>query len=428
MTRFFIIIILWSWISVTGNASDIIMRNKAGTTLNPVQLFKDSTYEYPTGKSFRAGRLFEVIGETKFEYEDDSQNQKFKWYQVITPAGETGWIYGDALAIMVKELSVPQHLTQFHKQKFSFDNGFENATIWVAAINGRDNFHKQDYLNPPYAEKYLVITNHNNRSVHMNIGGLNARGTYELASATLTDATGDGVSDFVLQINSRMIGKAIENRNLVIHSFQAGNLKKIFEESLNLTYGNDLPSPALYKHVEISDKTIRIAYPDYIDCENYQQPYTTQAISADMERCLEYVTYTFQWNEGLDLYQPIYELSRTPILAKIKYVGITLLEKPDIFSRRYKKLAPNANLIVIKHHERKAKTGQQKHMLTYFLVQAPTGEQGYILADKLNFQETEHASLLERYYSNPPASKAKWTSSQSFVVIRSLRDTSVSHK
>ncbi len=428
MIRLFIIIITWSSISVTGNASDIIMRNKAGTTLNPVQLFQDSTYEYPTGKSFLAGHLFEIIGETKKEYEDDSQNQKFKWYQVKTPAGESGWIYGDGLAVMVKESSIPAHLKHFHKQKFSFDNGFENATVWIAAIKGRDNFHKQDYLNPPYAEEYLVITNDNNRSVHINIGGLNARGTYELSSATLSDTTGDGISDFILQIKSKMVGKSAENRNLVIYSFQSGNLKKIFEESLNLTYDDDLPSPALFKQVEISEKVIRVAYPDYIDCKNYQQPYSTQAISQEMERCMEYVTYTFQWNEGLDLYQPIYETSRTPILAKIKYVGLTLLKKPDLYSQRYKKLDPNANLIIIKHHERKARTGQKKHMLTYFLVQAPTGEQGYILADKVNFQQMEHAALLERYYSHPPTDKTYWSSSQSFVTIRSLRDTSVSHK
>ena len=428
MIRLFIIVFIWGWMAVTGNASDIILSKKAGTTLNPVQLFKDSTYEYPTGKSFLAGHLFEVIGETKKEYEDDSQNQKFKWYQVKTPGGTTGWIFGDALAVMVKEQTVPAHLKHFHKQKFSFDNGFENATIWVAEINGRDNFHKQDYLNPPYAERYLVITNHNNRSAHINIGGLNARGTYELTNATLTDATGDGISDFVLQITSKVVGKSVENRKLVIHSFQAGNLKKIFEESLNLVYGDDLPSPALYKHVEISDEIIRVAYPDYLDCKNYQQTDDTQAIDPKMERCLEYVTYTFQWNEGLDLYQPIYEPSRTPIFAKIKYVGLTLLEKPDLSSRRYKQLDPNADLIVIKHHERKATTGQQKHMLTYFLVKAPTGEQGYILADKLNFQETEHAALLEKYYLHPPTNKTDWNSSQSFVTIRSLRDTSVSHK
>ncbi len=428
MIRLFIILIIWSCVSVTGNASDIIMRNKAGTTLNPVQLFKDSTYEYPTGRSFLAGHLFEIIGETKKEYEDDSQNQKFKWYQVKTPAGETGWLYGDGLAVMVKESSVPAHLKHFHKQKFSFDNGFENSTVWIAAINGRDNFHKQDYLNPPYSEKYLVITNHNNRSAHINIGGINARGTYELTHATLSDATGDGISDFILQISSKMVGKSVENRNLVIHSFQAGSLKKIFEELLNLTYEDDLPSPALYKQVDISEKIIRVAYPDYLDCKNYQQFYNTQSISQDMERCLEYVTYTFQWNEGLDLYQPIYEISRTPVLAKIKYLGLTLLEKPDIYSRRFKKLNPNADLIIIKHHERKAKTGQQRHLLTYLLVQTPTGEQGYILADKVNFQQMEHASLLEKYYSNPPANKTSWTSSQSFVVIRSLRDTSVSRK
>jgi len=86
------------------------------------------------------------------------------------------------------------------------------------------------------------------------------------------------------------------------------------------------------------------------------------------------------------------------------------------------------SLAIIKHHERKAKTGQQSHIITYFLVQAPTGEQGYILADKVSFQETEHATLLEKYYLNPPTNKTYWNSRQSFVNIRSLRDTSVSRK
>jgi len=165
-----------------------------------------------------------------------------------------------------------------------------------------------------------------------------------------------------------------------------------------------------------------------LHCKNYQQPYETQAINPELEQCIEYVTYTLQWNEGLDLYQPIYEPSRTPIFAKIKYVGLTLLEKPNIESRRYKKLDPNSNLIVIKHFERIASTGSQKHKLTYFLLQAPTGEQGYVLADKVNFQETEHAVLLENYYRNPPNTKTSWNSTKSFVIIRSLRDTSVSHK
>jgi len=424
-----IFLFLFSFLlSVSGKASDVIMSNKAGTTLNPVQLFKDSTYEHPTGQSFLAGHLFEVIGETVNEYEDDSQNQKFKWYQVKTPTGQTGWIYGDALAVMVKASAVPLQLKPFHKQKFSFNSGFENATVWVAMIEGRDNFHKQDYLNPPYSEKYLVITNANNRSVHINIGGVNARGKYELEAAQLADATGDGISDFIIQMNSFPVNKKVANRNLIIHSFQAGSLKKIFEERINLTYGDDVPSPALFKHVEIGVQTIRVAYPDYVNCKNYQLPYNTKLINPKLERCLEYVTYTLQWNERLDQFKPLYEPSRTPIIGKVKYQGISLLENPTITGRHLDPIGVNAELKIIKHYERRVRLGQRDQMITHLLVQLPNGKQGYVLADRIQFSQTEHASLLGQYYAHPPLEKNNWRVNQTFVIIRSLADTSMSRK
>lgn len=424
-----VLLFLFSFLlSVSGKASDIILQDKAGTTLNPVQLFKDSTYDYPTGQSFLAGHLFEVIGETVREYEDDSQNQKFKWYQVKTPAGQTGWIYGDALAVMVRTTAVPAELKHFHKQKFSFDNGFENAIVWVAMIEGRDNFHQQDYLNPPYSEKYLVITNADNRSVHINIGGVNARGKYELAVAQLADATGDGISDFIIQMNSFPVNKKIVNRNLIIHSFQAGNLKKIFEERINLTYTDDIPSPAMYKHIEITNQTIRVAYPDYINCKNYQLPYDTRSVNPALERCLEYVTYTLQWNERLDQFKPLYKPTRTPIVGTVKYQGISLLENPTITSRKLGVLELNTELKVIKHYERKVRLGQREQLLTYLLVQLPNGKQGYILADRIKFLQIEHANVLARYYTHPSVEKNNWRVNQTFVNIRSLPDTSVSHK
>lgn len=410
------------------SANDIIASGRAGTSLNPVQLFKDSTSDYPTGIAFLGGHLFEILSETVNEYEDDSQNQKFKWYEVKAPDGRTGWLYGDGLAVMVKADRITPELKRFHKQKFSFDNGFENATAWVAMIEGRDNFHKQDYLNPVYNEKYLVITNPENRSVHINIGGVNARGKYHLKSMELADVTGDGISEFITQINSQSIGKEGDNQNLAIHSFQAGSLKKIFEEKVDLPGIDNFPSPSLYKHIVIGDKTIRVAFPDYIACQDYQQPYETQHSNTKMERCIEYVTYTFQWNERANQFQPLYETSRTPLLAKVKEAGIALLEKPTFVAKRVAVVDTNAEIKVIKHHEKHARTGKTNQIVTYLLVQLPTGEQGYILSHKVNFVHTEHADLLEKYYSHPPIDKKQWQSNQSFIIIESQRDTAVSRK
>lgn len=421
-----ILLCLGCWSPLAAN--NIIASGKAGTSLNPVQLFKDSTSDYPTGIAFLGGHLFEILGETANEYEDDSQNQKFKWYHVKAMDGRTGWLYGDGLAVMVATDCVPQELTRFHKQKFSFDNGFENSVAWVAMMEGRDNFHQQDYLNPPYNEQYLVITNSDNRSVHINTGGTNARGKYDLTSLELTDVTGDGISEFILQTNSQNVGENRNNRNLTIFSFQAGSLKKVFEEKMDLPETDDFPSPALFKHVAIGSRTIRVAYPDYIACETYQQPFNTQHTNTKMERCIEYVTYTFQWNERANQFQPLYETSRTPLIAQVRSSGLTLLEKPTFVAKRLAVIPENTPVKVIKHHEKRVRTGRKTQLINYFLVQLDTGEQGYVLADRFEFLYTEHADLLEKFYNHPPVDKSQWQSSQPFVIIESLRDTSMSHK
>ena len=70
---------------------------------------------------------------------------------------------------------------------------------------------------------------------------------------------------------SQTVGSPIENRHLQIFSFQAGLLNTVFEERLTLTYGDDQPSPALYKHIDIELPYIRVAYVDYVKCDHYHQ-------------------------------------------------------------------------------------------------------------------------------------------------------------
>ena len=63
-------------------------------------LYPDSTFFAHSNIFYEEGTLFEVLKETRFEHEDEAQNQKFKWYQVKAPDDKIGWVYGDGLAVV----------------------------------------------------------------------------------------------------------------------------------------------------------------------------------------------------------------------------------------------------------------------------------------------------------------------------------------
>ena len=410
-------------------ATDIIFKSKSATTLNPVTLYADSTFTKPSKLQFKSGYLFEILGETVEEHDDDAQNQKFKWYKVRSQEGQSGWIFGDALATIIPDEEVPENLKAFHKKNFNFNNGFENAITWIASIQGRDNFHKHnDYLNPPYNEKYLVITNDRGRSVHINIGGINARGSYELKEAKLHDTTGDNIHEFLIQTSSYGQGSTLENRNFEIYSFQAGTLSKIFEERMTLNYSDDVPSPALFKHLEIGDKSIRIAYVDYLSCSQSSLPFEKKLIHEKMERCMEYVTYTHLWNERTRQYKLLYHESRTSIKAKAKVSGVQLLDKPSVAANRIKLLKPTDRLEVLKHFETFIRPHKVTKNISYLYVRLSSGEYGYVQANKISFVDLEHGNLLLDYYQKLPINKGDWKSNADFLNILSKADDSAYNK
>ncbi|MEL6922677.1 MAG: hypothetical protein AAFO94_01435, partial [Bacteroidota bacterium] len=208
-------------------ATDVIYNARTATALNRVSLFSDSTFTAHTNTTFEEGVLFEVIDESYNEHEDDSQNQKFKWFKIRTMDGREGWLYGDGIAVVLHDDLVDDHLRPFHKRKVQFNNGFENAVIWLAAIEGRDNVHESDFMNPLYNEYYLVITNQRNQSVHINYAGMSAMGRNELSEFQLQDITGDQVPELMLMQSSYPVESETEDRQLIIYSMQAGTLTKV---------------------------------------------------------------------------------------------------------------------------------------------------------------------------------------------------------
>ncbi len=416
--RFLFIIFIFLMCSLQNlKGNDWILQDKTATALNTVTLYPDSTFVKHSNIAYKEGSLFEVIGQTHYEHEDDDQNQKFKWFHVKSTDGKTGWIYGDALAVILPDNSIPKPLQHFNKKKISLGKGFENATIWVASTDGRDNFHKNDFLNPLYKEFYIVITNEHNRSVHIKYGGVSAMGTTNILEFESQDLTDDGNSDFILINSTLPAGDAPEIRNLEIYSIQAGTLRKIFEEKLNLNIEDDVKSPALFKFVEIDSDGIRVAYVDFLNCKNYQQKYKTNIISKTKEKCLEYVTYTYQWSKQRKMYKAFYEESRTAPKAGIKNYGVWLQDTPGNSGRKIKAIQLQDKLSVIKQYEKIVLENGRKKITPYLYIALPSGEQGYVPARQVGFIKMEHDDLLNRYFQNPPLSKNDWSMTIDFVNI-----------
>lgn len=396
------------------------------------------------------GELVEIIGETVRTYEDNSQRQKFKWYRVRTPKGDEGWLFGDNLAVILPEAAVTDVAKPFFKRQVQFDNGFEQSVMWLAQVEGRENIHKQDFMNPIYREVYLVVTNDLGKSATILMGGAEQSGKKELRRLEIFDVTGNQVPEIILETTNLPSNSNIESRQLEIHGFQAGTLQKIFDERMTLSFDEDLPSPALSKQVEIEGETIRISYVDFVRPEKYSLGFATQAKNGStMEHCLEFVTRSVIWDEKTRHFKDLYRESRsTPLVTARRKVYLketiptsyTVPKKstnakiakskeefvakgneyprlPDEDEETLRKLGVKGvavaqfseRLQIIKQVERYMKTEDDTKVLEhFFLVRHASGAVGYVNARDVQFRYSDHAELLNRYYNNPPLSKTDW--------------------
>ncbi len=394
------------------------LSSRPGTALNKVILYPDSSFFAHSNIFYEEGTLFEVLEETRFEHEDEAQNQKFKWYQVKAPDDKIGWIYGDGLAVMVPPLDIPATLNDFHLRTFNFSEELLETTMWIAGIEGKDNFHEDDYLNPLYKEYYLVLTSRLGKSYHIQFSGESAMGQSKLKEFILQDLTADNIPELVFLKSNFDSGNNSENRVLEIYAFQAGSITKVFEEQMDLMYAHKVPSPALFKFIEIDEKTIRVAYADYLACENYSLMLTPKELEKEKERCLEYVTYTFAWQAGTQTYQSLYEESRTVVEGKLIPEKGFLRSAPTYLSEVVEKLPPEATLKIIQHFEKIITQRGEQKIIPYFYVQSPAGNYGYIHAKDVQLQAGEHATILNHFYKNPPLNKQDWTLDTNFLTIK----------
>ena len=405
---FVIVISFFTSTSLFANA--IILKDKAATALNKVILYPDSTFNKHSNIYYKEGELFEVIGKTFYEHEDDAQNQKFRWYKVKTKEGRTGWIFGDGLAIILPKKEIPEKLKSIHKKKQTFSRGFDDTIIWIAGIEGRDNFHDNDYLNPLYKEHYIVITNKQNKSVHINYEGFSAIGRTELGEFYFQDLTNDNLPEFVLQKNS-FNDKNMEHRNLEIYSIQSANLVKIFEERMSLNLKNNQKSPALFKHIEIDQNTIRIEYPDLVRCKK---------TSPKNELCMDFVTYTYVWNSTVKNYELLYDESRTAPVGRSKHHSIPLLENTTLGARSITYVSQNDRFQILKQHEKSVLNNGIKKTSHYLYIKLNDGKKGYVHASDVRFEYMVHGQILQAFYKTNP-DKNSWNFPFAFLEMKNFK-------
>ncbi len=385
-------------------SSDVIFNGRAGTALNALTIYSDSTFTQPTRYSFTAGQLLDIIGETELEHEDDAQNQTFKWYKVRMEGGREGWVFGDGLAVVIPEDQLSQSTEAYHKRKMKFGIGFESAVVWMAAIEGHDNFHANMLLNPIYQEAYIVITNHRGKSVHIHYGGESTQGLSGVEEMQFQELTGDLIPELVLLRKNEVLGQKKEQKSLELYSFQAGTIKKVFEERLNLETEGKEQFPSLHKFLELDQKTIRVEYLEAKSCKEYGLSLRTGIIGESPDKCLEFVTYTYHWNSQSKQYQLLYQENRSAPQVQVKITGVVLQEAPSETAPRIRSIRPDESLAVIRQHDDWKSTGngyQSKE--SYFYVRVKEGRYGYIPVRYCHFVHTALAQQLDDFYQQPSA-------------------------
>ncbi len=410
-----IVFLTCSLLAKADTAAQIILQKKSAISVSPVRLYADSTFSKTTEITFTEGELFEILGETVKEHLDNTQNQTFKWFKIKALNGKTGWIFGDNLAVVLNESSIDIRLKPWNKKEAHFDNGFEKALIWFGSVEGHDE--KNKGINPAYKEFYLIITNDKGKSVSLNLSNINESGKKTLESIYFQDVTNNKIDDIIIQTNTLPSDKNLAERDLEIYTFKAGGLSKIFEERLALNWEDDVPSPAFSKFIDIEGSEIRVAYVDYVPCEKYSLGLSTDVRSKTMERCLEYVTYSFVWDNGKKAFEPFYKESRAPV-SGIVTKKVTLNKGPSVSSEKLAIIPVDDKVLIIKHFDALKSEKGVKKVENWLYVKHPSGVYGYMNADDLVFKNVEHAPVLKNYYSKTPLLKQDWKSDAPFVTVK----------
>ena len=385
---------------------------RPAVALNKVTLYPDSSYFHHSNTFYPEGTLFEVTAETKLEHEDDAQNQKFKWYQVTAPDGKIGWLFGDGIGVEKDPAQVFPNLSLNRRTYLTLASEGHQLVLWVAGLEGRDNFHEDDFLNPLYNEYYLVLTGASGQSGLIQVAGESTMGEQRLRQLAIRDFNGDKTPELLLLEGNRDHQQASETQTVALYELGSGLLSQVFKETITLTDKHAQPIPAYGKFIGIEPQSIRVAYVDYQPCEPNEQ-------------CLEYVTYTLLWQEDSRTYEPLYRKSRSPLEGVLKPATGYLRSAPSYLSEMVEKLTADASLTVLRQFDKKIRQRGEEKVVSYLYVRSASGTTGYIHARDVMVRAGEHSALLNNYFANPPLNPADWQPSQPFLSLPGDNQTSL---
>jgi len=391
-------------LSFAANAFQNFNMENYAVSVNKFILFPDSSFYDQSNIAISEGETFQVIGETVLYHEDDSQTQKFKWYNVQLRTGQKGWVLGNNIAVF-EDITFEDSLLDGSKAKLSFN--YYGATVWQAAIIG---FDANSATKKPYVERYLVFTNASRQSRYVQIGREQVEGKSWVSNVQMADLTNDGYDEIVIQLNSQGTMSETINQYLEIFTMRNDAFRSIYSEKINLGKSSKNIAPINQKFFDVEDGSIRVAYIDYFDCSDSYGG-----------SCMEYVTYTYAWDKGTNKFETLYEPSRTSPILKPKYDNLNLFPGPGLY-QTVGKVGTRETLKVIGQEVKFYRLGNDVTKKVFFLVKTFDGKKGYIESTNVEFIENDYNKALNSYYQRPSLNINHYDKD---IMAVQLKDTSI---
>jgi len=373
------------------SAFQMLDLEKMAVSVNKFTLFPDSTFYNHSNIAIAEGETFELVGETKLFHEDDSQTQKFKWYEIKLKSGKQGWVFGNNIAVYdSKSTDLKEKLVNSNAK---LSAAFYNSKIWTGSITGFDA--TTDQANA-YIEKYLVFTNAVNESRYIQVGREQVEGKSWVEDVQLVDLNSDTYQEVIIQLNSQGGMSTTVNQYLEIFTMKNDDMRNIFSEKINLGKQAKNISPINRKFFDVEDGSIRVAYIDYFECkESYGGS------------CMEYVTYTYVWDASTDSFETLYPPSRTNPVLKPKSNNLDLFPGPGL-NQTIGRVGTRETLKLIGQEDKYVKVGDTVTKKIYFLVKTFDGKKGYIESTNVEFIENDYSKALNMYYQQPAVNVASF--------------------
>ena len=154
---------------------------------------------------------------------------------------------------------------------------------------------------------------------------------------------------------------------------------------------------------------------DFKTCQkNSISIHKTNSLTAK-KKCIDYVTSTYAWDPSNATYSLIYPESRKPLkgFSKGRYY---LRTAPKMTTEKKAKLEPSDPIIalfLVSDFDKNA----DKNIPIWLYIETNSGQSGYIPAFRIYFEVTEHADILNNYFSNPPGNGIQTRSDGKFILF-----------